>query len=67
LSEWPAIPKSARKRMENMSDAIDGGWMPLGKYTLIHKDARLTADQRKQLTDWLGEQVAALKAQEGTN
>jgi len=67
LSEWPSLPKSAWKRMENMSDLIDSGEMPLKKYTLIHKDAQLTADQRKQLTDWLGEQVAALKAQGGTN
>jgi Haem-binding domain len=67
LSEWPSIPKSAWKRMENMSDLIESGEMPIKKYTLLHKDARLTEDQRKALTDWLGEQVAALKSQGGTN
>lgn len=63
LSEWPAIPRSAWKRMENMSDLIDDSEMPLKKYTLIHKDARLTDDQRKELTDWLAAQVDALKSQ----
>lgn len=65
LSDWPTIPKSAWKKMENMNDLIDNGEMPLKKYTLIHKDARLTDDQRKELTDWLDAQVSALKSQAG--
>ncbi len=65
LSEWPATPDLARKKIEDMSDEIDDGDMPLGKYTMIHKDARLTADQRSELTQWLDGQAAALKAQAG--
>jgi hypothetical protein len=62
FSDWPTKTELARKKIENMSDEIDDGDMPLKKYTLIHKDARLTADQRDELTQWLDAQAAALKA-----
>jgi Haem-binding domain len=65
LSEWPDDPKRAWKRMENMSDEIDQGSMPLKKYTLIHKDARLTEAQRNELTQWLNDEVDTLKSQAG--
>ena len=62
LSEWPADnPDLARKKIENMSDEIDDGDMPLKKYTLIHRDARLTVEQRDTLTDWLDARASALK------
>jgi hypothetical protein len=63
LSEWPTDdPKRAWKKMGTMSDEIDQKDMPLKKYTLIHKDARLTDDQRNELTQWLEGQIKALKA-----
>jgi hypothetical protein len=62
LSEWPAAkPDLARRKIEDMSDEIDDGDMPLKKYTLIHADARLTPSQRTELTQWLDAQAAALK------
>lgn len=68
LSEWPADnPDVARKKIEDMSDEIDDGDMPLGKYTLIHKDARLTAQQKDSLTQWLDAQATALKSKAGGN
>jgi hypothetical protein len=62
LSNWPANKDLARKKLEDMSDEIDDGDMPLKKYTLIHKDARLTDAQRNELTSWLDAQAKALKA-----
>lgn len=63
LSEWPTNNANlARKKINNMSDQIDSGDMPLKKYTLIHKDARLTSEQRDELTQWLDAQAKALKA-----
>jgi hypothetical protein len=50
LSEWPDGPERAIKWLENMSDEIGSGEMPLPKYTKIHADARLTESQRKELT-----------------
>jgi hypothetical protein len=63
LSEWPVDkPNVARKKIEDMSDEIDDGDMPMKKYTLIHKDARLTSQQRDTLTQWLNTQASALKS-----
>jgi hypothetical protein len=63
LSEWPADLKLAQKKIGDMSDEVDDGDMPLPKYTLIHKDARLTERQRNELTQWLDAQVDDLKLQ----
>jgi len=66
LSEWPTDkPDLARKKIEDMSDEIDDGDMPMKKYTLIHKDARLTPEQRDRLTQWLNDQASALKSKAG--
>lgn len=65
LSEWPDKPDLARKKIGDMSDEIDDGDMPMKKYTLIHRDARLTSQQRKTLTDWLDAQASALKSKAG--
>ena len=63
FSEWPYddIERTA-KRLEDMSEQIQWGDMPMKKYTLIHVDARLSAAQRKQLADWLDGEAARLKA-----
>jgi len=61
LSDWPTDKDLARKKIQNMSDEIDDGDMPLKKYTLIHKDAQLTEAQRNELTSWLDAQAKALK------
>ncbi len=59
LSDWPNDnPMRAAKRLENMSDEISSGEMPLPKYTKIHADARLTQIQRKELSDWLDAEAA---------
>jgi len=59
LSDWPNDnPMRAAKRLENMSDEISSGEMPLPKYTKIHADARLTRIQRKELSDWLDAEAA---------
>jgi heme-binding protein len=63
LSDWPNDnPVRAAKRLEDMSDEVGSGEMPLKKYTLIHADARLTESQRKELTDWLDSEAARLKS-----
>jgi len=64
LSDWPENdPKRAAKKLEDMSEQIDYGEMPLKKYALIHADARLTESQRKELTDWLDAEAKKLKSQ----
>lgn len=53
LSEWPTNAVKVAKKLDIMSGDIRDGAMPMKKYTLIHHDARLTDDQRKQMADWL--------------
>jgi hypothetical protein len=63
LSAWPADqPERAAKRLEDMSEKIDYGEMPPGKYTAVHADARLTDSQKKELTGWLDGEAERLKA-----
>jgi hypothetical protein len=63
LSDWQTNDLiRAAKRMEDMSEQIGYDEMPPKKYTLIHRDARLTEDQRKQLEHWLDAEAAAFKA-----
>jgi hypothetical protein len=62
LSDWPNDNLvRAAKRLEDMSDEVGSGEMPLPKYTKIHADARLTGIQRKELTDWLDTEATRLK------
>ncbi len=62
LSKWPADqPDRAARKLGMMSDAIGDGQMPPTKYTAIHADARLTASQQQELTDWLDTEAARLK------
>src|ERR1700733_13791056 len=62
FSDWPTNSVGAVKRLEDMSEQIDDDKMPLKKYTLIHRDARLTDAGRKELTDWLDAEAARLKS-----
>ena len=62
LSDWPQDAERAAKKLERMSEAIEDNDMPPAKYTVIHPDARLTADQRKQLTQWLDAAAEKLKS-----
>jgi hypothetical protein len=61
FSEWPTNrPAWVAKKFESMNEDIQYGDMPLPKYTLIHRDARLTQAQRKELEDWLNTKTEQL-------
>jgi len=63
FSDWPTNNSvRAAKKLEDMSEEIGYGNMPLKKYTMIHADARLTKSQRKELTDWLDAEASRLKS-----
>ena len=63
FSDWPrALPERAAKRLERMSEELGYKDMPPAKYTIIHADARLTDDQRKQLIAWADQEAEKLKA-----
>lgn len=53
FSDWPqTFPDRAARRLDAISEMVDEKEMPPGKYTIIHKDARLSAADRKVLSDW---------------
>jgi hypothetical protein len=63
FSDWPVTDAGrARRNFGNISDEVDGGGMPLKKYTMIHHDAVLSADQRKAIVDWAEAQTELLKS-----
>lgn len=44
--------KKANKKMEKVISSQEKGWMPLTSYTLIHKDAILTSEEKNAVIDW---------------
>ena len=40
------------KKMEEVIDQVDEGEMPLSSYTVIHRDAILSKEQKLALTTW---------------
>lgn len=62
FSNWPAAdPERAAKRLANASEELGYNEMPPAKYQAIHPEARLTANQRQQLIQWLDQEVKRLK------
>lgn len=45
-------PKRMDHKLEELIESQEEGWMPISSYTLIHKDAVLTSDQRKAIVDY---------------
>lgn len=45
-------PKRQAKKLDETAELIENGGMPLESYTLIHKEAKLTAEQKKLLVDY---------------
>jgi hypothetical protein len=45
-------PKKARHKLDEVAEQVEIHEMPLNSYTFIHAEARLTAAERKLLSDW---------------
>lgn len=53
FSKWTELPKRKKiKNLENIKDEVGEGHMPMPIYLVIHWDARLSDEQRKQIVDW---------------
>jgi len=53
FSEYGLLDKADRIGVfADFCDAVDAGTMPLQSYMLIHKDARLTPEERETLCSW---------------
>lgn len=45
--------KKANHKLEELSEALNEGWMPLDSYLWIHREARITASDRDAINAWL--------------
>jgi heme-binding protein len=53
FSEWGSFTlKRQDHKLDELVEEIEEGEMPLSSYLLIHGEARLSAEQRTQLTAW---------------
>ena len=46
-------PRRRKSKIKSMSSQVEDGDMPLTSYTLIHRDANLSPEDRKELAEWL--------------
>lgn len=49
-------------KMEETIEMVKEGEMPLDSYTWIHKDAKLTAEEKSKLTDWAASVMSAMES-----
>ncbi len=53
FSEWGEMDVFDRiAALDKMGKEVNRKDMPLGSYTLMHKEAKLTEEQRKEFVDW---------------
>ena len=46
-------PDKQRKKLEEIAEEIKTGKMPLPSYLWIHKDARLSPDEKYAISNWV--------------
>lgn len=51
-------PRKAHHKLEEVNEMVKEGEMPLESYTLVHRDAKLTPEQKLVLAEWT---VATMK------
>ena len=62
FSEWGTFDaKRKDHKLEEAIEELEEGEMPLKSYTIIHGEAKLTAEQKTQLINWLKETRKATK------
>ncbi|MBX9785566.1 MAG: heme-binding domain-containing protein [Chitinophagaceae bacterium] len=52
--------KRQHKKLEEIGKAVTEGWMPLDSYTWMHKNVRLSAEQKTAIKKWVDESLAKL-------
>lgn len=60
FGELPA--KKQAKKLDETADEVDHHEMPIGSYTFIHTDTKLSDAQRKLLIDWAKSAEATVEA-----
>ncbi|CAN5502975.1 heme-binding domain-containing protein [soil metagenome] len=53
FDEFATYPeKKAKHKFEEIEETTKTEWMPLESYLILHGDAKLTADQWKEMREW---------------
>lgn len=54
FSEFATYPlRKQYHKLEEVSEELEEGHMPLSSYTFIHSDARLTTEEKSKLNQWV--------------
>ncbi len=60
FSEFAQIPVAERQKvLEESAEEIEHGEMPLKSYVWLHGEAKLTAEQKQKLVEWLKNPIPA--------
>jgi hypothetical protein len=46
-------PKKASHKLEEITEAVNEGWMPLKSYQWMHRDAKVTPEEAAAITAWV--------------
>lgn len=53
FSEFASYPEKKRlHKLEEIGDVVNNDEMPLASYTFVHRDAKLTAEQKEKIAEW---------------
>ena len=64
FSEWGNYSKRKQEnKLDRIVKQIKSDEMPLASYTLIHKNARLTTVQKKEVMDWISKIKDSISSQ----
>lgn len=65
FSDWPYDrPRRMRSHLRNIATEVEDKSMPLPSYTWIHRESRLTDQQRQILVDWAEKEIELLSEPE---
>ncbi|MBX2964214.1 MAG: heme-binding domain-containing protein [Cyclobacteriaceae bacterium] len=54
FSSFKTYPeKKANHKLEELSEAVTDGWMPLETYVWLHRDAKVTPKETRLINDWI--------------
>lgn len=65
FSNWENLPANKkRKKLKEIKEEVEEKEMPLSSYTIIHKNAVLTAEDIKLLSDWADQLIQKNESEE---
>ena len=61
MTEWPLMDFEEQLHyLDEMKEEVEEGEMPLPSYLWVHRDARLSDEERTALFEWIDGEVASL-------